>query len=97
MNYCDVPGKVWVVSYGSGNTCVPKLISDEKARDRFPELKFEHKGKIFIVQFWNISDWIACRDSTVVVDVHILSGNRRNRVEGTILHRKINENEKAGN
>lgn len=93
MNYCNVPGKVWVVSYGNGNTCVPTLVSDEKARDRFPELKFEHKDKTFVVQFYNISDWIAARDASVSVKVHILSGSRKNRVEGTIIHRKINENE----
>lgn len=91
-NYCSDPGKFWVVSYGSGNTCVPTLISDGRARERFPELKFEHKGKTFVVQFYNITDWIAARDSSITVKVHILSGNRKNRVEGTIIHQKINEN-----
>lgn len=91
MNYCDNPQKEWVVIYGSGNSCIPKLISDDKARDRFPELKFEHNGKMFSVQFYNISDWIAARDASVSVKVHILSGSRKNRVEGTIKHVKKNE------
>lgn len=90
VNYCEVPRKHWIVSYGGGKTCVAKLISDHNAQTRFPELVFDYEGKEFKVQFYNQSEWIAARDSGILVRCHVIGGKNKSRFEGTIIHKQIN-------
>jgi hypothetical protein len=79
--------KNWVVTYGNGNSCVPALVS-EKIKQNTPEIKFEHEGRAFSVEFDSQSDYMAGRDSSIDVPVTIISANRSKRVRGSIFNKK---------
>lgn len=78
----------WVVTYSSRNSCAPVLVSDEKVKQNFPEMKFEHEGKMFTVEFANQSDYMAARDSSISVSVVVVSANRSKRVRGLIKNKR---------
>lgn len=81
--------KNWVVTYGNGNESFPALIGEMKIKQGQPELKFEHEGRAFSVEFDNQSDYMAGRDSSVSVPVTIISANRSKRVRGLIFNKKV--------
>jgi hypothetical protein len=84
----DCSNKQWVVTYGNGNSCVPTPLSEMSIRQGNPELKFEHEGRLFSIEFDNQTDYFAARDSSISVSVMIISAGRNNRVRGTILNKK---------
>lgn len=77
----------WIVTYGNGNSCQPKLI-DQKVKQNEPELKFEFEDRLFSVEFDSQSSYMAARDSSIDVPVIIVSANRSKRVRGSIFNKK---------
>jgi hypothetical protein len=85
----EINKKYWIVTYGSGNFCLPVLLSDAKVKQNSPELKFEHDGKTFTVEFESQSDYMAARDSSIERPVIIVSANRSKRVKGLIVNKRV--------
>ena len=81
----NTPTKEWIVGY-NGKRCVPDL-NDFKLQGDSPQLVFAYEGKLFYVEFRCKSDYFAARDSSVQVDVLVISANRTNRFKGTIIHK----------
>lgn len=62
-----------------GSTKQPELIQQSVKQDT-PTLTFMQDGIKFTVEFYNRSDYFACRDSGVDVDCIVVSQGRKNRV-----------------
>lgn len=87
--YCDDDSKQWIVNC-NGKESKPIFISAKNgSHEKFPELNFEADEKEFIIQFENLSDLYACRDSGKTLNVYVTNLNRTRRIKATIQFKKI--------